>query len=179
MQLAHLHNAAQMITTSSALHQHGIIDWHLEADDVNGEITPQQKTELQFLQDLLNAGFMPQQLPKILEGLEKPYLYSTKQIYYHFGKQRWERFTTATTKQSTEDPLNYHHTTESVDQVVLYNNFTHYTISPPPHDFHGQEIFLSDRQRAEFPDYCTITPVIPQPHKRIRRLRFGEVFWVG
>lgn len=165
-----LTDAPEIVALVKRLHANGIVDWHLEGRQ---HLTPAEYTEYLFLQDILESGIAIQQLPRLLKGLEKPYLYSHEQIYYNFGLQRWD------VKHHTPEPLTFSNRDYyGPPPLALVDNQSLYTLELD-YTTPRQDVFMSDAHYEAQPNIYFLQYAEPFPTKRIRRIRPGEVFRVG
>lgn len=71
---------------ASKLHDDGWLSFDPEATN---SLSEQQECELRFIGSLVTGGLSPNLLPEILEGLNKPYIYEGRKIYYDWAEKRW------------------------------------------------------------------------------------------
>lgn len=157
-----LHDGAELRESSRRLHANGFIDWHVEGRD---KISATEYTEWIFLNHLLACGLTIEQLPRLLAGLEKPYLYSHSEIFFHFGMERWELIGK---QEDHEGPL----------VGTWYNTHTHYVVEGPPSSFPCHDVFSEGESPSDYSYPFTLEPVLPHPRKRLRRLRYGDIIRV-
>lgn len=166
-------NAELMRARATLLFHVGVIDWHLDGRD---RIAAGEAKEFSFLESLLDAGLTAAQLPALLTTLERPYYYDHSEIYYDFSQRRWQQIPTAMRPSEVTDPdapLPPGHV------LPIYNSFTHYTIGHTPQHYRYHDVFTGEDDPQHHPEYFTLLTVFPEPGKKVRKLRFGEVIRVG
>jgi len=71
---------------AAKLHDDG---WLSFDPETTNSLSEQQECELRFVGSLVTGGLSPKLLPEILKGLNKPYIYEGRKIYYDWAEKRW------------------------------------------------------------------------------------------